>query len=148
MVTHNLNQFANRMRKRAADIEPAVDEVLRKVAVVANQTVIMATPVDTGRARANWQVSINTPITEQLATVPIPAGKRGRKKRVRESAQAAMDRNKAVIQSYRGGEIILQNNVPYIGALNAGSSAQAAAGFVERALMAAARAVSRSKVLK
>lgn len=114
-------------------MEPAVDEVLRKVAVVANQTVIMATPVDTGRARANWQVSLGAPVTTELDDT---------------GAQVALSRNKAVIESYRGGELILQNNVPYIGALNAGSSAQAPAGFVEKAIMAAARAVSRQKVIR
>lgn len=133
MVTHNINSFANRIRKVARDIEPAVDDTLRKVALVANQTLIMATPVDTGRARANWQVSIN-------ATVDSETGD--------TNAQAAIERNKGVIADYQGGEIIIQNNVPYIEALNNGSSSQAPAGFVEKALQAAARAVSRSKVVR
>jgi hypothetical protein len=117
----------------AADIEPAVDDTLRKVALVANQTVIMATPVDTGRARANWQVSIDTEIDSVVEST---------------DAQGAMSRNAEVIRSYRNGAIVLQNNVAYIGALNNGSSAQAPAGFVEKALQAAANAVRKAKVLK
>lgn len=113
-------------------MEPAVDDTLRKVALVANQTVIMATPVDTGRARANWQVSIDTEIDAVVDDT---------------NAQGALARNAAVIQGYRNGAIILQNNVPYIGALNSGSSAQAPAMFVEKALQNAVRAVRGKKVL-
>lgn len=117
----------------AADVEPAVDDTLRKVALVANQTLIMATPVKTGRARSNWQVSIDTEIDAELDST---------------DAQGAIRRNEGVIKGYRNGEIIVQNNVSYIGKLNDGWSAQAPAGFVERALQAAARAVSRAKVVR
>lgn len=131
-ISHNLGSFARRIRKVAADIEPAVDDTLRKVALVANQTVIMATPVDTGRARANWQVSIDTEIDSEVDST---------------NAQGAIARNASVIRGYRNGSIILQNNLPYIGALNNGSSAQAPAGFVEKAIQAAARAVRGSKAV-
>lgn len=117
----------------AADVEPAVDDTLRKVALVANQTLIMATPVDTGRARANWQVSINTEIDAEVDST---------------DAQGAMARNAEVIRGYRNGELIIQNNVHYIGKLNDGWSAQAPAGFVEKALQTAARAVAASKVVR
>jgi hypothetical protein len=133
MIRHNLGAFAERMRKQAADVEPALDETLRKVALVANQTLIMATPVDTGRARANWQVSIDAPVESET---------------VDTNAQGAIERNKGTIASYRGGALIIQNNVPYIGALNDGWSAQAPAGFVEKALQNAARAVAKQKVLR
>jgi HK97 gp10 family phage protein len=132
-ISHNLGSFARRIRKVAADVEPAVDDTLRKVALVANQTVVMATPVDTGRARANWQISIDTTIDGEVGDM---------------SAQAAITRNAAVIKGYRNGAIILQNNVPYISALNNGSSAQAPAGFVEKAIQAAANAVSKAKVVR
>lgn len=121
------------MRKVAQDVEPAVDDTLRKVALVANQTLVVATPVDTGRARANWQVSINAEVDAELDST---------------DAHGAITRNEGVIKGYRGGEILIQNNVPYIGALNNGSSAQAPAGFVEKAIQAAARAVSRAKVVR
>jgi hypothetical protein len=99
--------------------------------LVANQTVIMATPVDTGRARANWQISIDTEIDSELDST---------------DAQGALTRNQGIIRSYRNGAIILQNNVAYIGQLNDGWSAQAPAGFVEKALQTAARVVQRTKV--
>ncbi len=100
---------------------------------MANQTVIMATPVDTGRARANWQISIDTEVDTELDST---------------DAQGAIQRNQGVIRAYKNGAIILQNNVHYIGKLNNGSSAQAPSGFVEKALQSAARAVQKSKVIK
>jgi hypothetical protein len=121
------------MRKVAEDIEPATDDVLRKYAVVANQTLIMATPVDTGRARANWQVSVNSAVDAEVDST---------------DAQGAITRNKGVIDGYRGGELVIQNNVPYIGALNDGSSAQAPAGFIQKALQNAARALAKAKVIR
>lgn len=123
------------MRKVGADVEPAVDETLRKVALVANQTLIMATPVDTGQHRANWQVSIDSPIDTVLDET---------------NTQAAIARNKAVIDTYSGEQhaLIIQNNAPAIERLNDGWSAQAPAGFVEKAVQAAANAVARSKVVR
>lgn len=133
VVRHNLDQFGRRMRKLGADVEPAVDETLRKVALVANQTLIMATPIDTGRARANWQVSIDAEVEKELDSTDVPT---------------TLARNQGVIQGYRGGALIIQNNVPYIGRLNDGWSAQAPAGFIEKALQTAARTVAKAKVVR
>lgn len=132
-VRSNLAQFARSIRKRAVGVEPAVSDVLRRVALVANQAIVMATPVDTGRARANWQVSIDTEITTETGSTNF---------------QAQMAANQNTIKSYKNGALIIQNNVPYISKLNAGSSAQAPAGFVQRALQAAARAVAKAKVVR
>lgn len=131
-VRHNLGEVARSIRNRAVGVEPAVADVIRKVALVANQTLIMATPVDTGRARANWQVSIGTAIDAEIDSTDVPG---------------AIRRNEVVIKGYRNGNLLLQNNVSYIGRLDAGWSAQAPAGFVARAIQTAARAVARSKVV-
>lgn len=109
--------------------------MVRKYAILASQAVIVATPVDTGRARANWQVSIGAPATAALEST---------------DAQGALERNKGIISAHRasaGQELYLQNNVAYIERLNQGWSAQAPAGFVEKALITAARAL-RGKVLR
>lgn len=132
-MARSLKGFSRRMREIARGIEPAADDTLRKVALVANQVLIMGTPVDTGQHRANWQVSINHNIDAVLEDT---------------NAQGAIERNKAVIAGYRGGELIIQNNAPAIKRLNDGWSAQAPAGFVEKGLQAAANAVSRSRVIR
>jgi hypothetical protein len=131
----DLDQFSRRIQDVAKGVEPGVDDIVRKYALIANQTVVMATPVDTGRARANWQVSIGAPVSGSLAST---------------EPQTTLNQNKSSIGAFRassGQELYLQNNLPYIERLNQGWSAQAPAGFVEKALLAAARAL-KGKVLK
>lgn len=73
--------------------------------------VVTRTPVDTGRARGNWQSSINRPLetidpsTEGYATT--------------------------VAQAQLGDSIFFINNLPYIKKLEDGSSDQAPAGMVK-----------------
>ena len=107
-----------------------VDIVIRETALVALRTVVFATPVDTGRARGNWQVTLDGPETRQLETLDKNGG-------------ATVSRGTQIIRGSRRRSdtnfrrIYIQNNLPYIGPLNNGSSIQAAAGFVERAAQAA-----------
>jgi hypothetical protein len=96
----------------------------------------MATPVDTGRARSNWQVAINGPAT-------------GESERADPSGQIAIAMGRAVIATAKEGQAIhITNNLPYIAALNDGSSAQAPKNFVQEAVRVAATAVREARLLK
>ncbi|MEO0497938.1 MAG: hypothetical protein AAF141_11330 [Pseudomonadota bacterium] len=99
-----------------------VDTRFRKVVLSVFGSVIRATPVDTGRARGNWQTTLDAPAREQVeGTTP----------RVGEAD--------AVAAAAKMGKVaFVSNNVPYIGRLNEGSSKQAPAGFVEKAAQAGA----------
>jgi hypothetical protein len=119
------------------------DTLVRRCALATDATVVLATPVDTGRARSNWQVECNSPaqgVIEPLTTVQ--KGHRGSGGAV---ARAAIEKGKEKIAQYKGGTpqaaIYITNNLPYIGALNDGHSAQAPSGFVERAVMVGINAV-------
>lgn len=86
---------------------------------------IAVTPVDTTKAQSNWLVGLGEPAKSEL-------GPRGE---TRESSgsmtYAEVDR---LIRTAKAGQTIyLTNNVAYIGRLNAGSSKQAPAGFIEAA---------------
>lgn len=136
----NLNQFGDKIKRVAVDVPKNADEIVRKVALAADQTIVMATPVDTGRARANWQVGIgNAP----SGTVDYAGGAGG-------SISYAIGAAKSVVTTYKGqpGGIWLVNNLPYIQRLNEGWSAQAPAKFVEQAIDTAVSAIKESKVIK
>jgi hypothetical protein len=135
VVRHNLGKFAGKMRKLGADVEAGADDAVREVGLVSNQGLITRTPVDTGQHRANWQVSVDAPIETVLEDT---------------NAQAALERNKAVIRTYKGERrvLLIQNNAPAIQRLNDGWSAQAPAGFIEKTLQEAANTVARRRVLK
>lgn len=125
----NLGSFTAGLNNQAQVIEDVVGLVTRKVALSALSKLVLATPVDTGRARGNWQVDVGSVPAGELATTDKGGG-------VTISAgSTAIDRVKQ--QPYT--EVNIVNNLPYIEKLNTGSSIQAPAGFVENAVDAASR---------
>ncbi len=128
----DLRTFAGRIRLIGKRIEENSDVLTRKVAVAVDGAVVLATPVDTGRARSNWQVEIDSAASGTIeAHVPGKEGSTGG-----PNAQMAMDLGKERIADYKSGQTIhITNNLPYIGRLNDGYSAQAPAGFVENAVL-------------
>lgn len=119
----DLRRFAGRIRVMGKRIEQNADALTRKVALAVDSAVVIATPVDTGRARSNWQVNIGAPAD-------------GTREALDTSGQAAIAQGQTEIAKYKGGSAIhITNNLPYIGRLNDGWSAQAPSGFVEKAVL-------------
>jgi hypothetical protein len=97
------------------------------------------TPVDTGWASANWTPSVGAPNPQSQPENPT-------------SGDVAAARGKAIqgqaqVLQYRLGQgsVFISNAAPYIGYLNNGSSQQAPAGFVQRAIANAVREESRAR---
>jgi len=132
----NLKQFNKKINKIAAGIELEANTVKKKVAIAIDQVVTLATPVDTGRARANWRVGIDAPV-------------QGTTEDTDKNGQATLQAAKDKINSTDSGEdIFISNSLPYIGKLNDGSSAQAPAGFVEKAIQKGINAVANARIIK
>lgn len=130
-----LQQFAQRIRQHARTAERNVGTTVIRTAGAVLSTVIPATPVDTGRARGNWQVSVGNPIMSP-------------RERLDRTGQSTIQEGIGRAQSRRQGQDIhICNNVPYIGMLNAGSSSQAPAGFVELAVQAAIRNIRNARIV-
>ena len=90
-----------------------VSLVTRGLALRALSGMVMRTPVDTGRARGNWQVSIGVPVEHETGRFDASGG-------------GTISEGNAAIGSQRGYQVIvIQNNVPYIERLNDGWSKQA-----------------------
>ncbi len=130
--------FARRIQRRARQVETGGSAAVRATALVINQTVIFATPKDTGHAKANWQVGIDSPITKEIDEEDPGQG------------EATIGRNAGMIRAAPKGmkSIILSNNVPYINRLNEGSSSQAPAQFVQIAILDAITAVRKTRFFK
>lgn len=96
----------------------------------------LGTPIDTGWASANWVPSVGEPFTDPgIVAVkdPTPA-------QIGARAQMAADGVNDVLAWRNGdGPLFSANNVPYIGALNAGHSTQSPSGFVQAAIEKAIR---------
>lgn len=140
-----LKGFANRMRVVARGVPGNADALVRKVALAVDRVVVTQTPVDTGRARANWQAAIGAAPTGEVGQ--YPAGTGGATGAA--AAAQAMAQAQGVVAGYKGGETIhLTNNLPYIQRLNEGHSDQAPAGFVQAGIDVAVRAVKGAKIIK
>lgn len=126
-------------------VERNAPVVIRKAALAADQAVVVATPVDTGRARSNWVVSIGSPTSgTREAYVPGAGGATGA-----ANSAAAISQGRTALAPYKNAErsIYITNNLPYIRRLNDGYSAQAPAGFVQTAVKAAVGQIRGVKIL-
>lgn len=111
----DLRRFAEKARMNA-------DQVVRKVTLDIARGVVLRTPVDTGRARSNWQFGDG-----QVPTGEVGAADPNGTATIAQLA-TQIDRTKA------GGVTYLANNLPYILPLEYGYSQQAPAGMVRTTL--------------
>lgn len=110
--------FADDIAGFAAKTERKMDLAVRKISLELFSRVILKTPVDTGRARANWQVSIGATADGTLELED-------------KSGTATISAATATASGLRAGDVIfLVNNLPYIQRLEDGYSGQAPAGMV------------------
>ena len=108
------------MASRAAVIAALRQRVAQRCWTIqtnAHAELTVATPVDTGNARANWQATLDAPAPD-VVTVASPGGPM-------EPPGKDFDAERLRF---------VANNVAYIRRLDAGHSQQAPAGFVRAAL--------------
>jgi len=143
----SLSQFSRRINAVATKVSANADKTVRRAALAADQAVVLGTPVDKGRARSNWLVDLDGPRRAQVeAAAPGAGGSTGG-----ENATAAIAAASAKIARYNGDinrSIVIHNNLPYIDALNKGSSQQAPAGFVEKAVQSAVARVRSARLTR
>ena len=89
-----------------------------KIAMEALNRVVMKSPVDTGRFRANWTVAVGR---QDLSTT----------EETDKSGTATIAKGSQIILGQKGPAVIwLSNNLPYAQALENGHSKQAPMGMV------------------
>lgn len=99
----------------AARVGQDVETVAREVTLQVFMSVVLRSPVDTGRFRANWNVSYGTPdYTATLST-----------NKARGDAEAAKALTLPV-----GGVVFLSNGIPYGERLEYGYSKKAPTGMI------------------
>ena len=109
-----------------------MDKLARETALVIDQAVVVGTPVNTGRARSGWILSLGA-ASEKTRPPYAPGKNLG----IGESANArgAIEQAQTTIKARAPGQdIYISNNVGHIVPLNNGTSSQAPAGFIEKAV--------------
>jgi hypothetical protein len=109
----------------AAELTAEVSTQIRKLGILIDQAIVAATPFDTGRAKSNWLMGINTP----------PSGTN--ESNIDKTGSYALELANSVAAQYPDNELPplwIVNNLPYIQRLNEGWSAQAGTKYIEQAI--------------
>ncbi|UAG58578.1 hypothetical protein Kaya_041 [Pseudomonas phage Kaya] len=131
-MAKSLLDLADRLEKKAKAIDEAASQNAVDTALAIVGDLAYKTPVDTSQALSNWRVTLDSPATGTIA--PHYPGLQGSSQRA--SAAETINAAKSVLANKKPGQaIFITNNLPYIRRLNDGYSAQAPAGFVERAVL-------------
>lgn len=142
-MANDFNSLARRMSELSRAVERNAPLVVSLVVRSMAPVLVYATPVDTSRARLNWQAAIGSIPATVLYPEPDkpPSPSYGG-----ATAVAAII---GVSKNYAGGSYIaIANNAPYIQKLNRGSSAQAPASFVQQAIMVGIRSLNGFRILR
>ena len=115
------NAFALQIDRELAETMEEFELIVRRLALDGLTRIVQRTPVDTGRARGNWIVTVGE--RSMFAGAPVdPVGTR-----VISDGVAALNEFQAA-ETFPS--IFIQNNLPYIERLEGGYSTQAPGGMV------------------
>lgn len=146
MATHTMRGFSKRIKTIAKEVGVNSNSMMRKTVITVASAVALRTPVDTGRARSNWQTQIGSAAGGVINN--FAKGSKG----TTGAAAVAQVTSQAVAEMERlkvsDTDVYISNNLVYIDALNKGSSQQAPAGFIQSAIMAGLSAIRKSRLVK
>jgi hypothetical protein len=96
----DISKFIDKTTKNA-------DAKVRVICLDLLTGIVMKTPVDTGRARANWQASIGAPTMTQLETLD-------------KGGEQTISASQDAVSQAPGNVFWITNNLPYIASLEYG----------------------------
>ena len=119
-----MTTFALDLSKAIEKAKGQTEAVIKKAAFSVFQSVIQKSPVDTGRFRANWNISVGNP---DLSTSEATD----------KTGSASIGKVASGIAQYKlaDGSIFLTNNLPYAMRLEDGYSGQAPNGMVRLSIV-------------
>jgi hypothetical protein len=137
----NLAVFERRMQLIGERLDQGVGEILATTGEMAYVEIVTATPVDTGTARTSWNLSIGQLDTyvPPYENYPSMQGGNARPNALRIAAQTLRPLTQPGANVYTS--VFVSSSLDYIGFLNQGSSQQAPADFVLRAVMTTVQAI-------
>ena len=160
-MTGTLGQMSKQLRNLAQTLPERVNTIRKQIARTINFDLLQTTPVDTGNAVSNWQITLDSPAEDiRPAFVPYKEGymKQTNGERAwthrantevtrQQNIGPAMELANQTIDSATPEQPIhITNNLPYIQALDEGHSTQAEL-FVDRAILLGSDVVSRAKII-
>lgn len=101
------SEFTLDLRKFAEKAGGVADLAIKKICLDLTSSIVLKTPVDTGRARANWQTSVGQPDNSVTTATD-------------KSGNATISAASATASKASGNIFYLTNNLPYIASLEFG----------------------------
>lgn len=131
----DLNSLSERMTRLSRKFLTKAQQLEVDVAKETHRLLVLNTPVDKGVARSNWLITVGFE-TDAVIAAHFPGQHLGLSETANAQATIEAGLNVLISALTKEGEqqIFIQNNVPYIEKLNAGSSSQAPGLFVEMAI--------------
>lgn len=119
------------------------EDIVKQLSINTTANLVQTTPRDTSWARSNWVPNIGQSF----------GGTSGTREQAEEGNISTAEQQSGIAEvalAYKlsKGPVFITNNVPYILALNDGSSVQAPAGFVQIAIIEAVREVNSKGVFE
>lgn len=124
--------FSKLVNDFAKEVPELAVQVTNKACIDLFSKVVMDTPVDTGRARGNWQISIGNAVGSELNT----EDKDGSSTIGKATSELLGDKTTA--------PIFIQNNLPYIKKLEYGYSKKSPRGMLRKNLTLMNRFLSQA----
>lgn len=125
-IAGNAADFSKSLQSLYDYVNGSIEKVIRKACIDLYRSIVERTPVDTGRAKANWQISTSD---SDYVRGDVDGFSFNEIKTIVEDE----------ISDFRfelhDGVVIIYNNLEYIEALENGSSQQAPAGMVSVSLV-------------
>lgn len=142
MAKNDLAELAVVMNRTAEAFVADATEYQNELITHFVAEVARNTPVDTGKAKSNWVVSLGSAFGGiRAAFSPFlsryKGGAGGSTAETRNQAGVTWSAASVLAGNKDGQDVYITNNLPYIQRLNEGWSKQAPAGFVEAAIVEA-----------
>ncbi len=116
-------KFHRALDEALDELPEQANDIKAYVALNLLNRIVQKTPVDTGRARGNWQLSLRTPAEGEVANAEEQT-----------PASVVIEGENEIANVAPGETIWISNNLPYIGRLEEGWSQQAPQGMVALSL--------------
>lgn len=133
MKTSNLAQFNKEVTQFAKSIPGKVTAMQKKIVLEALRRLVEKTPVDTGRARGNWQVMIGSPASGQVGGDWPKTGGSPKTERppLRPEDNDTILNGLAALTGLPKFQVVwISNNIDYIEFLERGDSTQTPEGML------------------
>ena len=127
-----LSVFQFGIKKWQDEVGELPEVLVKKIAIDLYTAITLRTPVDTGRARASWRLSVGQPDNEiELERTKTGTGSKAKGNLEPENRAEITEFNESSGEAINNGAFVYINNgLDYIEFLEGGSSDQAPAGMV------------------